>query len=199
MSKLNLQLFADDNKIKYGLKNVHYSVITETESGITYSTPKPIPGAVNLVLTASGDKATFYADDGAYFEEEVNDGYEGTLEMALIPDQFRVDVLGDYIDANGVLVENVNGKPKRIALMFEFDGDKKKTRHIFYNVAVGRPNIEGSTKTNTKEPKTEVMNISARPALDTGDVKAKMKQGQTGYDSFFNEVYIPQPETQSEG
>src|SRR5690606_12691770 len=130
--------------------------------------------------------------------EEVNDGYEGTLEMALIPDQFRVDVLGDYIDANGVLVENVNGKPKRIALMFEFDGDKKKTRHIFYNVAVGRPNIEGSTKTNTKEPKTEVMNISARPALDTGDVKAKMKQGQTGYDSFFNEVYIPQPETQPE-
>ena len=196
---INLQLFADENKIKYGLKNVHYSVITETDGAITYGTPKPIPGAVNLTLNASGEKVTFYADDVAYFEEEVNDGYEGTLEMALIPDEFRVDVLGDYLDANDVLVENVNGKPNRIALMFEFDGDKKKTRHILYNVTVGRPNVEGTTKTTTKEPKTEVMNISAKPSLDTGDVKATIKQGQTGYDTLFETVYIPQPVTPPSG
>lgn len=192
---INLQLFADENKIKYGLKNVHYSVITETDGTITYGTPKKIPGAVNIALNAAGEPVIFYADDGTYFEENVNNGYDGSLEMALIPDQFRVDVLGDYFDTNNVLVENANGKPNRIALMFEFDGDKKKTRHILYNVTVARPNLEGSTKTATKEPKTDVMNISARPSLDTGDVKAKVKQGQTGYENFFQSVYIPQPAT----
>jgi len=34
------------------------------------------------------------------------DGYTGSLEMALIPDEFRVDVLGDELDANGALIEN---------------------------------------------------------------------------------------------
>lgn len=183
------------NKVKYGLKNVHYAVIDEIDGAINYGTPEGILGAVNLTLNASGEPVIFYADDGTYFEEGVNNGYEGTLEMALIPDQFRVDVLGDYIDANGALVENVNGKPKRIALMFEFDGDVNKTRHVLYNVSVTRPNLEGSTKTNTKEPKTDIMNITARPSLDTGDVKAKIEQGQTGYDTFFESVYIPAPET----
>ena len=34
------------------------------------------------------------------------------------------------------------------------------------------------------------MNITARPAIDTGDVKAKLTQGQPGYDDFFSAVYL---------
>lgn len=179
------------SKVKFGLKNVHYAVITEADGVITYGTPKKIPGAVNLTLNASGEKVTFYADDVAYHEEDTNNGYEGTLEIALTPDDFRVDVFGDKLDANGALIENANGRQNRIALMYEFDGDKNKVRHVNYNVSVSRPNIDGTTKTNTKEVKTETMNITARPALDTGDVKAKLKQGQEGYNTFFESVYKP--------
>ncbi|QAT43440.1 major tail protein [Aminipila luticellarii] len=178
------------NKVKFGLKNVHYAVVMENNDIVTYGTPKAMPGAVNLVQNSSGDPVTFYADDTAYFEENTNNGYEGTLEMALIPDEFRVDVLGDEIDANGALIENADAKPNKIALMFEFDGDQKKTRHVNYRVSVARPNIEGSTKTNTKEPKTETLNITVRPALDTSDVKTKIEQGQTGYDTFYSAVYL---------
>lgn len=179
------------NKIKYGLKNVHYAVIAETDGVITYGTPTPIRGAVNLVLSASGEKVVFYADDAAYFEEDTNNGYEGTLEVAVVTDEFRVDVFGEKLDANGALIENANARPKKIALLYEFDGDKNKVRHVSYNVSVSRPNIESSTRTTTKEVKTETMNIAARPALDTGDVKAKLKQDQTGYDTFFDSVYLP--------
>ena len=178
------------NKVKYGLKNTHYAPITEVGTVVSYGTPKPWPGAVNLALNAAGENVTFYADDQAYFEENTNNGYDGSLEMALIPDEFRVDVLGDEIDANGALIENINAKPKKFALMFEFDGDAKKTRHVLYSVLPTRPNLEGSTKTNTKEPKTETINIVARPALDSGDVKAKLEQGKTGYDTFFSAVYL---------
>lgn len=178
------------NKVKYGLKNVHYAVVTEVNGTVTYGTPKAIPGAVNLVLNPAGDPVEFYADDGVYFEESTNNGYTGTLEMALIPDHFRVDVLGEEIDTNGALIENANAKPKKFALMFEFDGDAKKTRHVTYRVSAARTNVEGATRTNTKEPKTETLNITARPALDTGDVKAKLEQGQTGYDTFYTAVYL---------
>ncbi len=178
------------NKVKFGLKNVHYAVITETDGVITYGTPKSIPGAVNLTLDAAGESVQFYADDSVYYEENTNDGYTGSLEMALIPDEFRVDVLGYEVDSNGTIGENKDAKVKKFALMFEFDGDAKKTRHVFYNVLAARPTISGSTRTNTKEPQTETMNITARPAIDTGDVHWKVKQGDAPYDTFYTAVYL---------
>ena len=178
------------NKIKFGLRNVHYSKITEVGGVVSYATPKAIPGAVNLTLSASGDTVAFYADDMAYFEESVNNGYEGTLEMALITDEFRRDILGEELDENGALIENADARLSKFALLYEFDGDAKKTRHANYYVSASRPSVEGATKTTTKEPKTETLNISSRPAPDTRDVKAKIEYGQTGYDAFYSAVYL---------
>lgn len=179
------------NKVKYGLKNVYYSVITLTNNVPIYGTPVHIPGAVNLTLSPVGEKVKFAADDTEdYFAENVNNGYDGSLELALIPDAFRTDVLGDTVDSNGAIVENANATVKRFALMFEFDGDAQKTRHVLYNVLANRPNIEGTTRSNTKEPKSETLEVEARPAADTSDVKAKVKQGDTGYDTFFTAVYL---------
>ena len=180
----------DGNKVKYGLKNVHYAPVTESNRVVSYGTPKAIPWAVNLTLSAAGENVQFHADDSVYYEENTNNGYEGSLEIALIPDDFRIDILGDTVDSNGAIVENADVKPKKFALMFEFSGDSKKTRHVCYNVLPSRPDVSGSTTTNTKEPKTETMNIAARPAIDTSDVKAKVKQGDTGYDTFFTAVYL---------
>lgn len=178
------------NKIKYGLKNVYYAPVAESGSVVSYGTPVAMPGAVNLTLSAAGENVTFYADDQVYFEENTNNGYDGSLEVALIPDSFRTDILGDTVDSNGAIIENANATVKKFALMFEFDGDAKKTRHVLYSALPTRPNVEGSTKTNTKEPKTETMNISVRPALDTSNVRAKVLQGNTGYDTFFSTVYL---------
>ncbi len=179
------------NKVKYGLKNVYYAPITLTNNVPSYATPVHIPGAVNLSLSPVGEKVKFAADDMEdYFAENINNGYDGSLEMALIPDSFRTDVLGDTVDTNGAIIENANATVKKFALMFEFDGDAKKTRHVLYNVLATRPNIESSTKTSTKEPKTDSLEIEVRPALGTSDVKAKVLQGETGYNAFFSAVYL---------
>lgn len=190
-----------DNKIRYGLKNAHYSVIEEAGTAITYGLPLAIPGAVHLVLNPVGDKAEFYADDREYFGETANQGYDGDLEIALIPDHFRKNVLGDEEDVNGALIENAEAKPKKIALLYEFNGDIKQTRHVNYYCNVARPTIEGQTKEKGITPKTEVLKIASVPRPD-GDVKARLLKGQTGYDSFFSKVYernqaINTPETAS--
>jgi phi13 family phage major tail protein len=178
--------------VKYGLKNVYYSVITLVNNVPSYGTPVHIPGAVNLTLSPVGEKVKFAADDMEdYFAENVNNGYDGSLEMALIPDSFRTDILGDTIDGNGAIIENANATVKRFALMFEFDGDAKKTRHVLYNVLANRPNIEGTTRSSTKEPKSETLEIEARPAVDTGNVKAKVEQSSdASYTGFFTTVYL---------
>ena len=115
-----------DNKVKFGLKNVHYALLTLGEAdAVTFSTPVAIPGAVNLSLDAAGDTSSFYADNMAYFVTAANDGYSGSLEMALIPDSFRKDVLGETEDATDkVLVENSAAEGKHFALLFEFAGDQ---------------------------------------------------------------------------
>jgi len=188
------------NKVKYGLKNVYYAPITLTNNIPSYGTPVHIPGAVNLTLSPVGEKVKFAADDMEdYFAENVNNGYDGSLEMALIPDSFRTDVLGDTIDNNGALIENANATVKRFALMYEFDGDAKKTRHVMYNVLASRPNIEGTTRSNTKEPKSETLEVEARPAADTSDVQGEVKQGDTGYDTFFTAVYLKSAVTNTAG
>ena len=48
-----------ENKVKFGLKNVHYAVRTSGGAG----TVKSVPGAVNLSLSPQGDTNKFYADN----------------------------------------------------------------------------------------------------------------------------------------
>jgi len=186
------------NKVKYGLKNVHYAVITENNGEITYVTPKSIPGAVNLTLNARGERSDFYADDMLYFTESTNDGYEGDLEVALFPDDFKKDVLGYKEDANGVLFEDASAATKNFALLFEFSGDKNAVRHVLYNVNASRPNLQSTTKTNTTEPQTETISIVASPAPDTKLVKAKAEPSQSGYDTWYGQVYTFVEEQQQE-
>jgi phi13 family phage major tail protein len=177
------------NKVKYGLKNVHYAVITELNGIVTYGIPTALPGAVNLILSPKGEQSIFYAEDTSTFISIENQGYEGTLEIALVPDEFRINVLGEKIDVSGTMFEDANAEPKKIALMYEFDGDVNTTRHLLYNVSIDRPNIEGSTRTTSKEIKTDTMNITASPAINTGYVKAKAKATDASYAGWFANVY----------
>ena len=76
-------------------------------------------------------------------------------------------------DANNNLFEQSNNSSKNFALLFEFSADVKAIRHCIYNVKAQRPNVDGATKGKNIEVKTDILNITARPALDTGTVKVK--------------------------
>ncbi|MDU5183679.1 major tail protein [Peptoniphilus harei] len=184
------------NKVKFGLKNVHVWPITEaTSEKITYAEVIKVPGAVSLSLEASGDSNPFYADDMIYWNQYSNNGYEGELEIALIPEEFEVQILGYLKDKNGAIVESNASKSKNYAMAFEFDGDVTQTRHIFYNCSSSRPDIEGATTEDKTEPQTDTISITTAPASDTGYVKARLEKGQTGYDTFFTTPYKVTPET----
>ena len=81
------------NKVKFGLKNCHYALVTIDEDGkVTFGTPVSMPGSVSLSLDAEGDNDPFYADDSVYYMVSNNNGYSGDFELALIPESFLVDV-----------------------------------------------------------------------------------------------------------
>lgn len=178
------------NKVKYGLKNTHYAVISETGGVITFGTPVPLKGAIALNLSAIGDKLEIYADDGLYYSETNNQGYEGDFEAVLLDDEFKKTVLGYEEDSNGVLFENSSNKMKKIALLFEFSGDVHKTRRVLYNVTLSRPNIESGSKTKSIDVKYDKLNITAAPHPTNGNVQGKVTPTQaTQYDTWFDSVY----------
>lgn len=182
-----------NNKVKYNLKNTHYALLNIAEDGmVSYGTPTPMPGSVSISLDANGEPENFYADGVAYYVINNNMGYDGDLELAMIPESFRTEALKEQLDDNGVLIENADVELGSFALLFEFDGDKKHIRHVLYNCAASRPGIEGKTNEESREVQTETLAIKATP-LANGMVKAKTGNttDATVYADWYKAVYMP--------
>lgn len=186
------------NKIKYGLKNVYYAVANIAADGsATYETPVAIPGAVNLSMEPQGENTPFYADNIIYYTSIANNGYEGDLEIALVPDAFKTDILGYIESGNGLLVEDANATPVHFALLFQFEGDVKAKRYVLYNCTAARPAANGATKAESIEPQTETLTITNTtiyvPALDTDIPKAESNEDTSDevYNAWFTAVTLP--------
>lgn len=181
------------NKVKFGLSNVHISKITYGENNaITYGSPFELKGAVNLSLDAAGEGADFYADNTKYFSDSANQGYTGALEVALINDTFRQNILGQYKDVNGAFIENASDTLSDFALGCQFEGDSKGTRYWFYLCKVSRPSIASQTIETSKSPVTDTLNITITPRITDSNVMAKMEASDTNttaYNGFFSNVY----------
>ena len=180
------------NKVKYNLKNVHYALLNIDEAGnVSYGTPVPIPGAVSIGLDANGEPSNFYADGYAYYTISNNMGYEGDLELAMVPESFRTEILKETLDENKVLVEDASAQGEKFALLFEFDGDVKKIRHVLYSCTAARPGIESATNEDEIEVKTETLSIKASP-LANGYVKARTGDDTSAevYNNWYKSVYM---------
>ncbi len=186
------------NKVKYNLKNVYAAKLNKAEDGtFTYETPKRIPGAVSISLEAEGESNPFYADGIVYFRTTANNGYSGDLEIALIPEWFRTEILKEALDTNGVLVESSDvAETEKFALLFEFDGDKKAIRHVLYNCSASRPSIESETKEESIEPGTESLSLTCDPRED-GLVKSRTGDTtkEATYKNWYKKVYVPTDKT----
>ncbi|MFJ3389544.1 major tail protein [Lysinibacillus sp. NPDC086135] len=182
------------NSVLFGLTNVHYATFERDPDGsYKYDTPVRIEGGVSLTLNPVGDEAKFYADNGVYFSRFANNGYEGTLNIAMITDKLRTEVLGEKM-VNGGFLETADARPKDVALMFEVDGDATQTRFVYYNCAVARPTQTANTVAESIEIEGQELTFTAKPRLNdkairwnTGDATEA-----TIYDNFFKAVVQPE-------
>lgn len=185
------------NKVTFGLRNVHIAFMDDTSpTQPAWGTPKKVPGAVRWTPEAQGESTTFYADDTSYYVVTSNNGYTGELEMANVPDDVLAEMLGWLIDQNNMLVELADGKPKKFALFGEVQGDQKNRRFVYYDCQASRPAKERTTKGETVEPTTDVLNLNVSPIDIDGNmiVRGEMELNDTNaavYNAFFTSVYIP--------
>lgn len=95
---------------------------------------------------------------------------------------------------------DANAETANFALMFEFDGDVRKIRHVLYKCAASRPSIESQTNEDEIEVQTETLTLKATP-LANGFVKAKTGDDTTDevYQNWYNEVYLTSTTTAERG
>lgn len=203
-------------KVLYGLSNVHYAKLTETTDPVTgvitttYGQIKAWPGAVNLTMDPSGNPIIFSADNSAYYTISNNQGYEGSLETAMIPDDVRVDTVGNRKDVNGFIVETDKDEVDYFALMFEINTDENPTRYIFYKCSLSqRPSVASKTVdvSGDLEIGTETVNLKAMPMasyVEIDGIQCHLVKAFTGadvdrtaYNAFYSSVYIPDFDSES--
>lgn len=189
------------NKYHYDLKNVHYAKGTKNSDGtITYSTPKRLPGAMSMDISAEGDTTKVRADGVDYIVVVSNNGYSGSLTMVMIPDEFKKDCLAEAVDEeNQIQYEDANAEPALFALLFEFVGDRKNKRHVLYNCTASRPSLAGENKDSQKEPDTEELELTSSPAVFIvgGEERSIVKASSIAetkpetYQKWYTQVIVP--------
>lgn len=191
------------NKIKFNISNGYVAKkIISADGKVSFEAPFAVPGSVSLSLEAKGDILKFYADGIVYYKASENNGYEGDWELALIPEQFRQEILKEVLDKNKVLLEKQGVEGAEFAFGCQIDGDVKNTRFWFYNCTASRPATNGTTNEESKTPQTDKLSIVAagEKVVDGSEdyyVRAKTTDevDSTIYANWFKSVYVPVFET----
>lgn len=183
-------------RIRYGFSQLHYALITATNSAgtPTYTTPVTILGAKSLSMTAAGAEIAEPADNTTWYAGYTNDGYTGTIEFedTAAADTFLESVLGWTKGADGLVVEKANDAPKEFALLGQMElagGTETGKRACFYRCTASRPDINAQTKeTGGLTVATNTLNIKAIPRLDNNAVKVTVDSAGSAYTNFFSSV-----------
>ena len=189
---------ATANKVHFGLKNVHYALITYTSGVPSWGAPVKVPGAVNVTLSKESSDTDFFADDVKYYHTASNNGYTGSLEMADFPITMRQALWNQEVSTTGkLLIEDVDAPAAEFALMFEIDGDQTPERYCFYRCTASRPDVSGATKSDSVEVQTQSCDLTIMPVIDptaASKINGKVYYRTTAdtpsatYTSFFSTV-----------
>ena len=182
-----------ENKVTYGLENAHYAKLTFGEGGVpTFATPVPLAGSVEFTMDPETNSVEFAADnDSQYFTEDENNGYSGTLTIANMPLSFRQDILGEVINVtDGTITELADAKFSPFALLFQFDGDKTKTRHLIYYCNGSRATVSSKTGkdiSGVELPfKAKQLTVGGKKLIKTQTTSEE----STKYTNWFQSVYL---------
>ena len=187
-----------ENKVRFGLKNVHYAVLTEGSTN-AWATPVAVPGAVSLEISANVASEDFYADNVAYYRSYANNGYTGTAEFARITEAMLSAIWGITADGTGVIREKAGDEPKPFALLFQIDGDQDDELYVLYRcLPSSKPTVGSQTIEENATPVTQSFEFSALPLVTGAASQQGLIKAHTGASAstsvrsgWFSAVNVP--------
>lgn len=189
---------ADNNKVEFGISQLHIGTFTETDGVVTLGTPYAQKGAVSVSVEPEGDSNNFYADNVIYFSGFSDNGFSGSIEVARFDDEFKKQFLG-YVQLTDGGLGMVKGAVRpNVYIIGQTEGDKESRRFIMYNATLGGIQREYNTLEEDKEPTTETIDITVTGDNLTGLTIVGYKPGDAGYNTLFTTPPVPVLPSESE-
>lgn len=180
------------NKVLFGVSNLHIGEYNVSTGGsVTLGTPYALPGTVNISMEPQSEENKFYADNVVYWSGYSDNGYEGEIENAFFPDDFKTRFMNYKTLANGGVAQIKGAQNKKVYLAFQVEGDDKARRGIFYNVTIGQITREYSTTEDSTEPATATLPFTVNGDNATGVVRAAFTDGASAYTTLFTTPPVP--------
>lgn len=178
-----------ENKVTFGLENVHWSKPTVGTGGaISYSKPEKMSGSIELQLDPQSTDIKLKADNIDYYVSASNDGYTGKVIMYNVPEEFLQYAVGEE-KVGDLIAERSSSQGKPITLLFQIEGDVHAVRHCLTQVVVKRPKVNSKTKDGSNFNNVELEFISSPRATDkVVKYKTSKNTSEETYNKFFEEV-----------
>lgn len=181
------------NKVEFGISQLHVGTYTVGTNGtVTLGTPYHQEGAVGFTPEEASERNVFNADNIDYWVGYSGGTIEGDLTVAKFDDEFKTQFLGYRTLTNGGLANVKNATKPSVYIAFQVEGDAEARRVILYNCSLGVITRAYNTITETKEPDTEALGVTAVGDNATGVTLAVLKPGDTGYSTLFSAPAAPE-------
>lgn len=181
------------NKVEFGISQLHVGTYAVgANNAVTLGTPYHQEGAVSFSPEESSERNVFHADNIEYWVGYSGGTIEGDITVAKFDDEFKTEFLGYRTLTNGGLANVKNATKPSVYIAFQVEGDAEARRVILYNCSLGAITRAYNTITETKEPDTEALGVTAVGDNATGVTMAVLKPGDTGYATLFSAPTAPE-------
>lgn len=182
--------------VTVGLNNLHYALLTKDDStGITYSAPKKVAGAIEAKISPKVNSAILYADDGAAETASSLGEIEVEINLKSLPSEVQKEILGHTLNTEGVLIKKSDDIAPYLALGFSSQNSDGTTKYVW--LFKGKFELpEENFKTKGENVEFQTPSVKAKFVKRDKDNawQAQVNSGDTGIDpavipAWFTAVY----------
>lgn len=180
------------NKVEFGIQDLHVGTFTEAADGtVTMGVPMAIPGAVSLSLDPQAMEGMMYADNTTYYKATLDNGFTGSMEVALFSDEFKTSFMNAILLDDGGLAEVKNINKPVVYIAFEMSGDSESRRVLLYNVTLGGIKREYKTTEDKIDIPTDSLDFTVTGDNTTNLAKVVYTEESAGYATVFTAPSAP--------
>ncbi|MRX82256.1 major tail protein [Eggerthella guodeyinii] len=179
----------------FGVKNAHFAPMTD-EDALTYDTPVPVAGTVEIKMEPSVESASSFADNEVWLDKQQDNGGSGTMSFYDVEGTPELRALiaklvGYQIAQDGRTILSADVTPVPFGFMCEQPGHITGKRRCLYKCQLSKPSLDAKS-TEEKPDITQLdYDFSWRVVKLPSGVRTSGYDSYTGladYENFFDKI-----------